>query len=189
MARPPKVSNQVLVQVFSSNHDYIKTGKTVGLDPSTVRRRLKNLKINGTKAVVLESAGVLVAHGVDAFAQIIALNNKANKLLNDLLPDDEDELFYDLEGIQADQPDFMEKVKALVKKITRNRSLSVKVMDSILKQLETQRKYLESLYDMKAAAEFQKAVIDSIGEESPETKQRIIEKLQSERAIRASVQF
>ncbi len=186
MARPPTVSDQVLIQIFSKTNDYTKTAKTVGLHYTTVRTRLRNLKINGAKSAVLESAGILVSHGVDAFAQIISINDKANKLLSDLLPDDEfDELFSKLETDQELGPE----VRLMVKKITQNRSLAVKVMDSILKQLAEQRKYLEALYDMKAAAEFQAAVIEEIGEESPEVKQRIMDRLQSARAIRAAVQF
>lgn len=185
MARTPTVSNEVLIQAFARNSNYAAVGEMVGLDPSTVRKRLKKLRINGVKSVVLESAGRLVAHGVDAFAQIISINDKANRLLSNLLPEDEfDELFSELELADQDT-----KVKAMVRKLSQNRSLAVKVMDTILKQLAEQRKYLEALYDMKAAAEFQAAVIEEIGEESPEVKQRIMDRLQSARAIRAAVQF
>lgn len=195
MARPPTVSNQVLIQVFASNNSYAETAETVGLDPSTVRKRLKRLKINGAKNVALESAGALVMLGVDAFGQIIKINNHANRLLDVLMKWCEG----DEEAIQI-----LEKQKRTIRigstvdgethkihefKFKDPRELALKTMAEIRGQLKTQLDYMNCLYDLKANAEFQQAVIDSIGECAPEVKRAILNKLQSERAIRASVQF
>src|SRR5215831_1453692 len=47
----------------------------------------------------------------------------------------------------------------------------------VRKQLGFQLEILRSLYDFEAAAEFQKEVLDAIGEGSPETRQTIIQRL------------
>lgn len=181
MARPPTVSDNELIQTFRACQDYAQTAQKVGLHRTTVSKRLKALKINGSKVVAMESAGSLVAHGVDAFAQIIKINNNANILLDTLINEDL------LAKAGAQCSECGAEVPRVLFDGNNNRKLAVKVMAEIRGQLSTQLNYLDSLYDMKASAEFQKAVIDSIGECDSDTKRRILDKLQSDRAIRSSV--
>jgi len=183
MGRHPTVSNQVLIQTFSRNHNYAETAELVGLHHSTVRKRLTKLKINGSKTAVMEQAGTLVAHGVDAFEQIIKINNNANTLLDTLIAEDL------LSKTGAQCAECGTDVPRVLFDGNNNRKLAVKVMAEIRGQLKSQLDYLNCLYDMKASAEFQKAVIDSIGECAPDVKRTILDKLQGDRAIRSSVQF
>ena len=57
----------------------------------------------------------------------------------------------------------------------------------VRKQLGFQLEILRSLYDFEAAAEFQKEVLDAIGEVSPETQQTIIQRLIERRALRSTL--
>jgi hypothetical protein len=62
-------------------------------------------------------------------------------------------------------------------------------MQEIRGQLRLQLEIFQTLYDMTAVAEFQKEVLEAIGNASPEIRARIIHNLQKTRAIRTTLDF
>jgi len=63
----------------------------------------------------------------------------------------------------------------------------IRVMGEIRMQLKLQMEIFQCLYDMEAVAEFQKAVLYAIGEVAPDVRDRIIQSLAQQRAIRSAV--
>jgi len=66
--------------------------------------------------------------------------------------------------------------------------LKLRVMAEIRNQLRLQLEIFQTLYDMKAVAEFQQEVLTAIGEVSSDVRNKIINKLNEKRALRSSVQ-
>lgn len=67
------------------------------------------------------------------------------------------------------------------------RELAIKAMAEIRGQLNLQLDIFKTLYDMEAVAEFQREVLTSIGEVSPDVRSRIIQRLKEGKALRGSV--
>ena len=70
-----------------------------------------------------------------------------------------------------------------------NPELCLKCMSEIRGQLKLQLEIYATLYDMKAVAEFQEAVLKTIGETAPDVRAAIIHQLNQKRAIRSAVRF
>ena len=70
-----------------------------------------------------------------------------------------------------------------------NPELCLKCMSEIRGQLKLQLEIYATLYDMKAVAEFQDAVLQTIGEAAPDVRAAIIRQLNQKRAIRSAVRF
>lgn len=60
-------------------------------------------------------------------------------------------------------------------------------MREIRGQLALQLDLLRSLFDLRIVEEFQGEVLNAIGEASPETRRRIIERLRQKRAVRSLI--
>jgi hypothetical protein len=67
--------------------------------------------------------------------------------------------------------------------------MALKAMTEIRGQLKLQLEIFQALYDMAAVAEFQKEVLEAIGNASPETRDGIVHNLQKARAIRSTLEF
>jgi hypothetical protein len=67
--------------------------------------------------------------------------------------------------------------------------LALRAMAEIRSQLKLQLEIFNSLYNLTAAAEFQKEVLESIETVSKETREQIIRNLQKVRAIRSNLEF
>jgi hypothetical protein len=144
-----------------------------------------------TKNVVLENAHRVVEKNVNSVAQLHKINDNANDLLDFLMRwnREDEEALQILEG-QVHKV----KVRGSEGEITRYkfkdpRDLALKAMAKIRGQLKLQLEIYQTLYDMNAVAEFQKEVLDAIGEADPETRERIIRALKSRRAIRSTLEF
>ena len=73
------------------------------------------------------------------------------------------------------------------KHVHEKRELMLKTMAEIRGQVKAYTDLLQQLFDIKAAAVFQEAVLTSIGEEAPDVRKRIVERLQRDQALRKSV--
>lgn len=66
---------------------------------------------------------------------------------------------------------------------------SVSLMREIREQLKLQMELFKTLWDVKAAAEFQDTVLEVIGKIDPETRRKILAELSAKSAIRNAVTF
>lgn len=64
---------------------------------------------------------------------------------------------------------------------------ALNAMREIRGQLSLQLEVFKTLYDIQAIADFQREVLDAIGEVNPDVRDRIIRRLKEGRALRAAV--
>lgn len=69
----------------------------------------------------------------------------------------------------------------------KDNGTALKAMQEIRGQLSLQLDIFKTLYDVQAAADFQREVLDAIAEVSPDVRDRIIQRLKEGRALRAAV--
>jgi hypothetical protein len=66
------------------------------------------------------------------------------------------------------------------------RELALRAMAEIRGQLSLQLDMFKTLYDVEAIAEFQREVLEAIGEVSPDVRNRIVQRLKEGGALRPS---
>jgi predicted transcriptional regulator len=186
-----KISNLVLEQLVREGNTVSEIAKKLGVTKGAVSKRLKALDVAITKNVTLRHAGKLVERKIDTLGQLLKINDYANELLDGLMHSD-----------RKDDP-AAQIPKDLVQKICsfdwddeesdfkpRERGeLALKAMAEIRSQLKLQLEIFNSLFNLTAAAEFQKEVLESIGSVSKEMRDQIIQNLQKARAIRSNIEF
>lgn len=82
-----------------------------------------------------------------------------------------------------------EQANQLLDNLEQSPELKLKVMAEIRGQLKLQLEIFATLYDLRAAQEFQEEVLDVIAEVSPDVRKQIINKLNQRRAVRSAVRF
>ena len=128
--------------------------KFFNVTPSAISQAKKGLNIAVVKSVVLENAHRAVSSNLDLVAQLQKINEKCNRLLDEI----------------QDDP-----------------GMSIKLCAEIRAQLALQISALESLYNLKAAEEFQREVLQIISEVDKNAKEEIIRRLHEKRSLRQSV--
>ena len=77
----------------------------------------------------------------------------------------------------------------LLNELEQEPALKLKVMSEIRGQLKLQIEIFQTLFSLQTAEEFQTAVLEAIGEASPDVRKNIINRLNVERSIRSAVKF
>lgn len=166
-----------------------KIAQFFGVTEGAISKAKKELNVAVVKNVALESAHRVVAENLDSIAQLTKINRYANELLDLLMRWNRgDEGALQILESQVRKV----KVRGSEKEITEYRfkdprELALKAMQEIRGQLSLQLDIFKTLYDVEAVAQFQKDVLTSIGEVSPDVRSRIIQRLKESRALRQSV--
>ena len=194
MATQPKIDFKVLNRLVTEGKSTTEIAKYFSCTPGAVSQAKKKLKISVVKNVALESAHKVVDRNLDAVSQLQNINVKANKMLDELTGEDKviDRIVKAVEGVLAYEGDPVKQkayIRKVVSQINSDRNLTIKIMSEIRGQLNLQLEIFQVLYDMKAVQEFQKEVLEIIGEVDPNAKRKIIERLKEASAIRAAVQI
>ena len=136
-----------------------------GVTEAAISKRVKNLDMHLSRHVGLERAKEVADYGLNIAQQLQGINDVIQK-----------ELKWAVE--EARKPGA--ERKALEQTI-------IDLTGEIRKQLRFQLEVIRSLYDIRGVAEFQKEVLDAIGEASPEVRQAIVQRLVAKRALRSAL--
>jgi hypothetical protein len=178
----------------------LRSGKTqrecaqvFGVTESAISKAKKELNVNVVKNVALENAHRVVDKNLNAVDQLQKINDHANELLDLCMAwgRGDDAALQILESQRTTRMARIgdEQVPVDEFKFKDPRELALKAMAEIRGQLKLQLDIFATLYDMKAAAEFQKEVLTAIGEVAPDVRSKIIHRLNEKRAIRSAVRF
>lgn len=186
-----KLFTSELLRRVDAGDSYADIAKDHGITRQAVHKRVKELRGKTTKAVVVKKIEQVVDQKLDAVSQLTKINQDANELLDLCMrwQRGDDEALQILESqirrIRVGKTDrFVDEFK-----IKDPRELALKAMAEIRNQLKLQLEIYQTLYDMKAVAEFQDAVLTAISEVAPDVRDRIIQTLNKKRAIRSAVKF
>jgi hypothetical protein len=182
MAQPGKIDPVKLRRYLREGKSQRQIAQIFGVSDAAVSMRLKDLNLNVAKSIQMEHAHAVVLDSIDSVQQIYKLNMDSNYLL-DLL----------MAWIRGE-----EWAVSLLKKHRKSgekmkfedpKALALKVMREIQNQLKLQIEILNSVSNFESIADFQREVIDLIGEMDLELKKKFIAKLRNRKAIRSAVKF
>jgi Asp-tRNA(Asn)/Glu-tRNA(Gln) amidotransferase B subunit len=160
-----------------------------GVTSGAITRARQELNINVIKTVALERAHEVAGKNLDAIAQLQKINDYANELLDLLMRWNRG----DKEALQILEGQVRKvKVRGQEEEVTEYRfkdprELALKAMQEIRGQLVLQLDIFKTLYDVEAIAEFQKEVLNAIGEVSRDVRVAIIRRLKERRSLRGSI--
>jgi len=77
----------------------------------------------------------------------------------------------------------------LLNRLEKDPNLKLKVMAEIRGQLKLQLEIFQTLYDLKAVAEFQQEVLEAIASVSPKVRDEIIYRLKERSVVRSALQL
>jgi hypothetical protein len=166
-----KISNVELQRMVEQGLHVSEIARKLKVTPGCVSKRLKALKVGVAQNINLHRAGELVEKKVNAIEQLQRINDHANELL--------DRAMQVIRGEAIPDPQAMEPPQ----------DIALKAMKEIRGQLKLQLEIFQALYDMTAVAEFQKEVLDAIGQAAPEVRREIVDNLQKRRIIRSTLEL
>ena len=141
----------------------------------------KPLNMGIAKNITLHQAGEIVKKEINAVTQLQKINDHANELL--------DLLMVCVNGDEAAKAEAAAKLGPAGPGSKDPKELALKCMQEIRSQLKLQLEIFQTLYDMQAVAEFQREVLEAIGDADLETRDRIIRNLKERSAIRSTLDF
>jgi transposase-like protein len=177
-----KFSDYQLEQLVKQGNGVSQIARILGVSKGTVSKRLKQLKVGISKSVTLHHAGEIVKKEIDAASQLLKINDHANELL-------------DLLMVCINGEDEVAKQEALAKLGSMGpgskdpKEMALKCMHEIRSQLKLQLEIFQTLFDVKAVAEFQREVLEAIADASLEVRDRILRNLKEKSAIRSTLDF
>jgi predicted transcriptional regulator len=187
----PKFSDMQLKQLVNEGLTNTQIAKKLGVTPGAITQRLKALRLAANKEVALVRAGEVVRKELNAVEQLQKINGYANELLDLLMRWNRG----DEEALQILESQVRTvKVRGQEEEVTEYkfkdpRELALKAMQEIRGQLKLQLDIFQALYDIQAVAEFQREVLEAIGDADLETRDRIIHNLKERSAIRSTLDF
>lgn len=141
----------------------------------------------------MENAHRVVDKNINAIDQLQKINNYANELLDLLIRWNrgEDDALQVLESQVKKVNVGTKKEPKWIKeyKFKDPRELALKAMAEIRNQLKLQLEMFQALYDIKAVEAFQQEVLEAIGEEAPNVRDKIIYRLAQKQALRGALKF
>lgn len=188
------INDRRLIQLIDKEGaSQAEAARQLGVSRQAVSKRLQELRGKATRAVVAKKVEQVVEQKLDAVAQLQKINDHANELLDLCMAwqRGDNEALQVLESQRTTR--FVrigdEEIPVEEFKFKDPRELALKAMAEIRGQLKLQLEIFATLYDMKAAAEFQQEVLTAIGEVAPDVRRKIIDNLNEKRAIRSAVRF
>lgn len=163
MAAKRKVDLLELERLLQSDRTMEQIGQRLGVNKATISKNAKALRFCGAKDVVLRSAQKINDQKISAMER-----------LNTLMETVQGELRYTQEAMKDTKGgERREWQDSLIKHAAE-----------IRKQLSLLREIMQAAYDIQMIEEFKQIVMEEIGNESPETRQRILERIKQRRVDR-----
>jgi len=187
----PKIDRVELNQMLKAGKSQREVAQVFGVTEGAISKAKKELNLAVVQNVAMESAHKVVDKNLDAVAQLQRINKKANQMLNELTGEDQiiDRIVKAVEGALTYEGDPKKQaayIRRIVKQVSQDRFLALKSMAEIRGQLNLELDIFKTLYDMEAVAEFQREVLNVIGEVAPDVRDRIVKNLKERRALRGA---
>ncbi len=188
-----ELENNDLIRLHRHGMSQARIAQELGVAVSTVRRRLRKLGIVGRSPQAL-SPECHLSLGLNAVEQLAKVNERANAVL-DLLTFDpemrlrqivEEQVQETLEKYMSTQKSGSQKkpppIRFDFRRVTEDLKVALKAMAEIREQLKFYLDACKTLYDVQAITDFQRTVLEAIGEVDPLVRRDIIQRLKEERS-------
>jgi len=184
-----RIDDKLLLQLVRNGNTVSGIARKMGVNKSTVSRRLQALRVAINRNVTIRAAHKIVDREINALDQLQKINRDANELLDLLMRWNrgEDDALQVLES-QVRKIRVRGREEVITGFKSRDpRELALKAMQEIREQLKLQLEIFQTLFDMRAAMQFQAEVLEVIGRVSPEVRDELIRRLTEICALRSAV--
>ena len=191
--RKPIINDRKLLELIDKQGmSQSAAAKALGVSRQAVSKRLQELRGKTTRAIVAKKVEQVVDQKIDAIEQLHKINSYANELLDLLMRWNrgDSEALQVLESqVKRVKLGESEELEIQEVKFKDPRELALKAMGEIRNQLKLQLEMFQALFSLQAAEEFQQAVLEAIGEVSPDVRNQIIRRINEKRSVRSAVRF
>ena len=163
-----KFSNMELEKLLNQGMGVRAIAKKLRVSPSAVSQRLKALRVAISSHVAMRDGGRLAEQKYNAQEQLLSISRLINK---------------ELDFIQEKIKKEPEKERA------KWQEAQLKHTAEIRQQIKLMLEIASTLYRVEEIANFQKIVIEEIGNESPECRERIVKRLVERGSLGRSFDF
>lgn len=162
-----KIDKRILANLLRQGRSRTYCARRFGVSESTVGRAERELKAAAMKSALLENVAASADGHLDTIGQLRKINDYANELLDPAMS--------------------CARGGSAALRTKDPRALALDIMAEIRAQLKLQLELFRGLYDMQAVAEFQREVLDVVGEADKEIRDEIIRRLSEKSALRRAV--
>jgi hypothetical protein len=162
-----KVNITALQQFLDQGHSQADAARHFGVTEAAISQRVKDHRLATTKVVALERAGDVVDQQLTAAQRL----QRVQQVILDQLTWAE---------TQAQQPGADRQALA---------DTLVKLAAEVRAQLRLEHDISCTLIDLRVIRQFQRTVVEAIGEEAPHVARRIVDRLKAQRALRQSADW
>jgi len=188
----PKIDRVKLAEMLRAGKRPAECARFFGVSKAAITKAKKELNISVVKNVALENAHKVVDKNLNAIDQLAKINGYANELLDLLMRwnrgDDEALQILESQVKKVKRGSKEEPEEVLEYRLKDPRELALKAMAEIRGQLSLQLEIFATLYDLQAVADFQREVLEAIGEVDARTRDKIIRRLKENGALRPTCQ-
>ena len=186
-----KVDRYEVSQLRRKGMSYGKIAKQLGVSKSSVWVAAREVNVAVVRCASLEVGHRVAQEHLDTLGQLQKINSDANEILDLMMRWNRgDEGALQILESQVKKVRHGQKEEEAVEfKFKDPRDLALKAMAEIRNQLSLQLDIMKTLYDVKDIADFQRAVIETIGRQRPEVRIELIDALKAARALRLSAQI
>lgn len=186
-----KIDRRQLYQMLRRGKTVQECAEHFGVHKSSISMAKKELNVSVVKNAALDNAHRIVDKNLNTVDQLQKINDHANTLLDLLMRwnQGDGEALQVLESQMKNKKVKIgdEEIEIPELRMKDPRELALKAMAEIRGQLKLQLEIFQALYDFKAVEEFQKEVLEAIGEVDQDVRNRIIDRLNQRRAIRTAI--
>jgi predicted transcriptional regulator len=191
MTKPKINENKMLYLIDEEKLNQSQAAKVLGVSRQAVSKRLQEIRGRTTRIIATKKVEQVVDRKIDSMGQLQKINSDANEIL-DLL----------MRWSRGDK-EALQILESQVRYVTVNgqeepvkeykmkdpRELALKAMAEIRNQLGLQVKIFQALYSLQEVEEFQKTVVEVLGEVSPEMRNEFVRRLNAKRSVRAALRY
>jgi DNA-binding transcriptional regulator YiaG len=187
-----KVSNDQLSLWCAEGISQAEMARRASVSRGCISQRLAKLNLAASRGSLIKHGEALADHRINTLQQLEKVNQAANELLDTMMKfhrgDEgsiqllEGQLRKFKVGKKGTEKEFEEV------KMTDPRMLALKAMQEIREQLSLQNEIFKSIFDVRAAMEFESEVLAAIERVAPDVRSEIVNILQKKHALRSLVQ-
>ncbi|MEA1949654.1 MAG: DUF134 domain-containing protein [Thermodesulfobacteriota bacterium] len=192
--RPPKINDHKLLRLIDKQKmNQTEAAKELGVSRQAVSRRLQEIRGKTTKVIVAKKVEQVIDRKIDAMDQLNRINEYTNEILDSVMAwgRGDDEALQALENQIKKKKGRVgnEKIKAKEFKLKDPRGIALKACSEIRNQIKLQFEIFQALYSLKEVEEFQKTVIEVLGEVSPEMRSEFVRRLKAKPSVRSALRY
>ena len=186
--RPPKINDHKLLRLIDNQRmNQTEAAKELNVSRQAVSKRLQEIRGKTTKVIVAKKLEQVVDRKIDAMDQLIRINEYTNEILDLVMAwgrGDDEALQILASQIKNKKVRVgSEEIGVPEFKLKDPKEIALKACAEIRNQIKLQLEIFQTLYSLKEVEEFQKTVVEILGEVSPEMRAEFVRKLNAKPSV------